>query len=72
MSTIKIINIQFSSVEDWRQFYEKVKNNKTIYKTHFLKKEDTTYMILETAKKQNKKFACVIRIIIVCYFLMCR
>ena len=49
----KIISIKFSSVEEHRQLYEKVKNNKTMYIAHILLKS-TNDIVLETAKKQIK------------------
>ena len=57
MLTVKIINIKFSSLEDRRECYEKVKNNNTVYVTHILLKSMSD-MVLETAKNRLKYRIC--------------
>lgn len=71
MSTIKIISIKFSSVEDHRQLYEKDKNNKTMYIAHIILKS-TNDMVLETAKIRLKYQIFSKYNYSACYFLMFR
>ena len=56
--------MKFSSLEDRRQCYEKVKNNNTVYVTHILLKSMSD-MVLETAKNRLKYRICN------CFFSAC-